>query len=571
MIKLERKEEIKRDIEKYSNELNEEIHYRSGYPPENEYPQEEYKDKLEYLGDIVSELERELREIEYIEEESNRRKEISELIHNEVYIIRDSESTKDLLSRNQHAQEISKLIANKKTLSPLTLGIYGQWGEGKSSFLTLIANELEDINSKIKNDYQDYNKIHIVRFDASEYNDQDKIWFSMLSQLFTKYEEEMGVKAKIKYGYIILKDSIKNNRWYYYINALILVLFISWLILYTKDKSIIEVIKDNTLYTNILGMISTVAVAINIVLPALKKIMIFSKPMSDKVISQLKFPDYKDLLGTREKVKESLNFLIQAWTQNRGDKIVVLVDELDRCSEKTIVEFFDALQLFLPVESIIHVISINKEAVCFALANRNSHFFDKEIVSNSEKLSFGQKFLEKYITIPYHLPLENNYANYISNLLVDSSDNTHLNLFSESEINIIINSINDINKNKHITPREIKKVINLLLLSKERLINIYRTKEDGFILKFEEYIIWFLLKYFYPKSAEIIIDILEEHYDQNYNKLKTFNHFNYLIHNNNEFKENPEVNECQILFKYLGNIRIDYIIISNRASENLIV
>ncbi|CAH0289900.1 KAP family P-loop NTPase fold protein [Peribacillus simplex] len=562
-------EELRKEIKKYTEELNNIYDSSADYPHEPNNPEYEHSpDHVEILEDQLSRLELELREYEYTDEAVQRSIEIDDLIFNEGYIIRDSESTNDLLSRAEQALEISKLISNKKTLSPLTLGIYGPWGEGKSSFLRLIETELDNINVNIKNDYKDvknkYNKTHVVRFDASEYNDQDKIWFSMLSQLFAKYEKEVGIRARIKYGSQVLKVSYRENKWNYIINFILLSAFIAWVVIFTKDKSIVQVIKDNALYTNILGLISTAAVATNIVMPILKKIKSFSKPMSEKIISQLKYPDYKGLLGTREKVKESLDALIEAWTKKRGDKIVIMVDELDRCSEKTIVEFFDALQLFLPVESIIHVISINQEAVCYSLANNNSHFFDKEIVSNSEKLTFGQKYLEKYISIPYHLPKEYYYKDYITCLL-----NGQLNLYGESETDILVQSINDITKYKHITPREMKKIINLLLLSKERLINIYKSKDYiHHIPKFDEYISWFLLKYFYPKSAEIIIDYLEKYSD--YNKYKTYNQIKDIIHNIKDFQENPNIKESEILLKKLDNIRIEYIIISNEISESLI-
>ncbi|MEJ9230292.1 KAP family NTPase [Peribacillus butanolivorans] len=145
-------EEIRKEIKKYSEELDMVINPREDYPPELDYSKNEYPDYVEILAEKIAELERKLRGFEYSDEESLRRKEINELIFNEGYIIRDSESTNDLLSRTQHAHEISKLISNKKTLSPLTLGIYGPWGEGKSSFLRLIETELDNINVKIKND-----------------------------------------------------------------------------------------------------------------------------------------------------------------------------------------------------------------------------------------------------------------------------------------------------------------------------------------------------------------------------------------------------------------------------------
>jgi len=566
-------QELKKQIDKYSNELEEAVYEREGYIPEDDdhFQEEHSPDKVEYLSDKVSSLETELRKLEYESEEEIRRAEVLKLNYHEGYIIRDSESFVDYLHRTQQAQELSKLIANKKTLSPLTLGIYGKWGEGKSSFLRLIEKELDEISLKMKKDKSvknQYNKTHIVRFDASEYNDQDKIWFSMLSQLFSKYESEKGILAKVQYGFEMLKKSIKENPWYYIINAVLIILFIAWTLIYTKDKSIIEVIKENTIYINLLGLISTFTVATNIVVPLLKKLKTFTKPMSEKVINQLKYPDYKSMLGTREQVKESLDVLINTWIKNSDDKIVIMVDELDRCSEKTIVEFFEALQLFLPIESIVHVITINQESVCYALANNNMHFFDKEIVSNKEKLAFGQEFLEKYITIPFQLPSEKNYENYINHLLEDNSDNS-ITIFNDGEKSLLINIIKEVNKNKNITPREMKKIINLLLLSKERLMNINKGKKNGYILKFEEFIIWYLLKHFYPGTANFIMRYLMESYK--YNKFKQFK---FIIQNlliNKEMTEILDTEESRNLFKRLESIRIEYIILSNKLAETLVV
>ncbi|MGG3801235.1 KAP family P-loop NTPase fold protein [Metabacillus fastidiosus] len=575
MNKQERIVELKKQIDKYNKEIDEEMSLNQGFPPEDEVPEHLLygsQNRIECLYEQKDELELELRELEYSEEEKLRRKEVKELIYGDGYIIHDGESEKDFLSRADHAKEISKLISNRKTLTPLTLGIYGPWGEGKSSFLKLIETELDELNINIKNDknikYQ-YNKTHIVRFNASEYNDQDKIWFSMLSQIFAKYEKELLITAKLRYGYTMLKKSFRENILNYAINFILLILFLAWILIYIKDKSIVEVIRDNPLFANLLGIVSTVTVATNIVLPIFKKIKFLTKPMSDKIISQLKYPDYKELLGTREKVKESLDVLVEAWIRKRGDKIVVMVDELDRCSERTIIEFFEALQLFLPVESIIHVISINQEAVCFSLANNNLHFFDKEVVPNEEKMKFGKEYLEKYITIPYHLPSANNYKNYITNILTVSLGNENVDLFSNSEKEFFIKIVTNINQYKHITPREMKKIINLLLLSRERLININKTKEHGSIIKFEEFINWFLIKYFYPKLTEEIANYIMENYNKH--KYKVFKQIERQLFLNKKFEDSVELNQLKALLKYLDNTRIEYIIISNRVSQSFIV
>ncbi|MGG0451677.1 P-loop NTPase fold protein [Priestia megaterium] len=572
MNSLERKEELKREIEIYTERINAIVHEGEEDSIE-EYPIDErvHKSELDDLSETLSDLEHELREIDYMDEEKLRISEINNQIYKEGYILRDSESNNDLLSRTQHAHEISKLISNKKTLSPLTLGIYGEWGEGKSSFLKLIEGELEKINADIKvNDTTEkqYSRTYVVRFDASEYDDQDKIWFSMLSQLFAKYEEELGIRAKIKYSYSLLKKSYRENEWKYLVNAVIISVFVVWISIYSKDKSILEVLTNNAVYINILGLISSITFATNIIMPMLKKIKSSTKKMSEKIASQIKYPDYKDLLGTREKVKESLETLTNVWTRKKKDKIVVMVDELDRCSEKTIVQFFEALQLFLPIESLIFVISINQKAVCFALANNNLHFFDEEIVSNDEKLKFGQKYLEKYITIPYHLPYQKNYQSYINYLLTDNSGSQQFDIFSEKEKSILIKLITEVTKYKNITPREMKKIINLLLLSKERLISTNRSKEKGFKLRFEEEIPWFIIKYFYPDTADCIIKYLERHYK--YNKYKEFKLVKQFIFLPKEYKDTPDAIQSKELYKYLDNIRIEYIVLSNRILDNLI-
>lgn len=565
--------ELKEQISIYSNKLDEAFYEQQGYFPEedNNYSEEYVPNKIDDLSDKVSTLESEYRKLEYEIEEELRREEVARIDYREGYIIRDSESFVDYLSRTQQALELSKLIANKKTLSPLTLGIYGLWGEGKSTFLRLIERELDGINMRLREDKSiknQYNKTHVVRFDASEYNDQDKIWFSILSQLFTKYESEKGILAKIQYGFELFKKSIRENPWYIVINIILIILFLAWTSIFIKSKSIIEVIKENALYINLLGLLSTVTVATNIVIPLLKKITSFTKPMSDKIINQLKYPDFKSRLGTREHVKESLNLLIKTWTKNKGDKIVIMVDELDRCSEKTIVEFFEALQLLLPIESIVHVITINQEAVCYALANNNMHFFDKEIVSNKEKLEFGQKYLEKYITIPFQLPSEKIYENYINHLLEDKSDST-INLFNGVEKYLLINIIEEVSKDKIITPREMKKIINLLLLSKERIMNIYKDEKNGHVLKFEEFITWFLLKHYYPNTANSIIRYLKNNY--NYNRFKQFKFIRKNLLITSEINEILDTEKSRIHITRLDNIRIEYIILSDKLSETLVV
>src|SRR6266446_6961645 len=52
----------------------------------------------------------------------------------------------DLLGRTRFASGLAALIANAPPRSSLRIGIYGGWGEGKTSVLQLIKRDLEERN-----------------------------------------------------------------------------------------------------------------------------------------------------------------------------------------------------------------------------------------------------------------------------------------------------------------------------------------------------------------------------------------------------------------------------------------
>ncbi|MDQ0885017.1 hypothetical protein QFZ81_000105 [Paenibacillus sp. V4I9] len=563
--------QLEEEISKLSDELQNEIYEQQGYHDEIESYEPDYEGdegKIEYLSNQISKREEQIRRIEYNQEKEQREKELNDLKFTDGYIIRDVESVHDLLSRRQFANSISKLITNKETQPPLSIGIYGPWGEGKSSFLRLIEEELSVLNNNRKQDEElraKYSKTHSVRFDATEYDDQSKIWYSILKQLYAKFEEELGFRAKIIYGLRKLIISFRKNKWMYITNSILLLVFFIWFYFLNKENSIIDMVKNNSFFINVIGLISSISVGINIVIPFIKKLKFLTKPLSEKATNHMLIPNYKRKLGTRENIKDDLKDLIDIWLKDKKEeRLVLFVDELDRCSEKTIVEFFNAFQLLLPVESIVSVISINKETVSYALANNNKHYFEGN-VTNEQKLRFGDRYLEKYITIPFSLPEEQTYQDYISFLTGNDEQN-----FTNEEKVLISKTLRKVNGFIHITPREIKRIINILIFSKEHVKYINESNKDKFIINFEEYIRWFLFEYFNPRSANYIIEQLSKNYSNN--KLKNFKKIRHLFIgiNINEkigLSGKDEENAKELL-EILDNVRLEYIAIASKVSRN---
>lgn len=61
----------------------------------------------------------------------------------------DSASSIDLLFYSPYADTVVKFAKNSE-LTPLTIGLYGSWGAGKSSLLNMISNKLKGTDTKEK-------------------------------------------------------------------------------------------------------------------------------------------------------------------------------------------------------------------------------------------------------------------------------------------------------------------------------------------------------------------------------------------------------------------------------------
>ncbi|MYA72286.1 NTPase, partial [Candidatus Poribacteria bacterium] len=87
------------------------------------------------------------------------------------------------------------------------------------------------------------------------------------------------------------------------------------------------------------------------------------------------------------------------------DSLVVLIDDLDRCSPERIIDNLEAIKLFLNVEQTAFVIGADPRIVRHAIETR---YKPSEIEEQDNQREAGHRlvldYLEKLIQIPYHLP-----------------------------------------------------------------------------------------------------------------------------------------------------------------------
>lgn len=205
----------------------------------------------------------------------------------------------DKLSRNTYAKILTRHIAKKTTKTPLNVGVFGEWGEGKSSFLNLIEKEIESFN-KIGGNH--INKMHVVRYNASEYDERQKIWASMLAKLFDKFENLNKFRAKFSFARVSIIDGLKENITKYVINAIMLILSMVWLYFLKGENLSLSILENK--FLGIEGIIPFIMSIINILIPFIKQQIKFIQPLSSRVVSKIELPNYKQDLGFRENIKK---------------------------------------------------------------------------------------------------------------------------------------------------------------------------------------------------------------------------------------------------------------------------
>ena len=540
----EKIESIKSELNSIIKELDnlipddtpDEPYYEPEYDPELEY----YNSQQGRIGDLYNRKQT-LEEVLYRDSYAKKANEYQALYitHIDNYssgkILSDNVTAEDIFNRKETAKTIANTLCNPSTSSPFNVGILGKWGQGKTTFIKYIQEGI----------YQNLNasNIHIINFNASEYSSQEQIWANIASKLFKAFEKEQSF-AKLKFSLA----KICNNKSDYIAKILINLMIIILLFI------IAFATKFTFSFKNLLGYFASFGIGLSgiilliskIVIPFFKSSISSSIPLSNKIIGKMKLPSYTDTLGARAQISSDINILLSAWIPKSEERIIIFVDELDRCSEKGIVEFFESIQLLITTPKLFFVFAIDPVQLNKAI---NAHYKPGGFSTSD----FTNDYLDKYIAVT--IPLHNNvkYSIYVESLINELTPSNNTYCFSEGEIETIKTYIDMIPSDK-LTPRKVKKTINALLLLKEYCVTTINTISA---IDFRELTAWFIFSSVYRKESTFIVELFDP--KREYTPLENIINFSHqkTIH------ENPN---AEVFINKMGSFRMHNILIYNKLS-----
>jgi len=131
-------------------------------------------------------------------------------------------------------------------------------------------------------------------------------------------------------------------------------------------------------------------------------------------------------------------------------KIVVFIDDLDRCAPDKILEVLESTKVFLDLEGFVYVLGLNSDVV------------NKAIDQKYESIGIkGEDYLEKIIQIPFKIPdwIEHDLSAYLDYLIKNEIDSEYQGTFEEYR-DIVLKVIEK-------TPRQVKRFINTYISEHE--------------------------------------------------------------------------------------------------------
>lgn len=287
----------------------------------------------------------------------------------------DNETSEDLLGFKVHADLLIDVIKDD-TVLPITIGVFGDWGSGKSSILKIINDELSGQDDELKDETL------VLYFNGWVFEGYDDAKSALLETIIERFAKHKTLGNKVKDKTAKLFKSV------------------DWMRVAKLGLKNIVVPGATALLTGGASLI-----------PHLVSQFGAFKPT--ELAEKLTGEDSEKFLAGIMKDKEEETMLVREFRDDFDEmirkseinKLVVIIDDLDRCSPDRIIENLEAIKLFLNVNKTAFIIGADPRIVRHAIEFRyKTDSIQRADDKETRNRRIVSDYLEKLIQLPYNLP-----------------------------------------------------------------------------------------------------------------------------------------------------------------------
>lgn len=277
---------------------------------------------------------------------------------------KDSETELDYLDFDHLIGLVDELILDESLL-PSSIGVYGDWGSGKSSLIRMSMKKAEEVDGTV-----------CLIFNGWLFEGYEDAKTALMGTILDKIQENQELTEKAKKCLGGLYKSIDKFK------------LIKSGIKYTGDM----------LLTGGVGTIVDLTVK-NVIANTKQKTSNLADEVSgldlEKIVTSIR--DELDNKEIRQDIKEFQKNFAELLEETKINRLVVFIDELDRCSPDTILDTLEALRLFLFTGRTVFIIGADERHISYAVQKK----FDE---IEGQQINIGKEYLEKIIQYPIRIP-----------------------------------------------------------------------------------------------------------------------------------------------------------------------
>lgn len=303
-----------------------------------------------------------------------------------INYISDQETKVDFLNNEAIAKTIIHLIQahNEK---PITIGVHGDWGAGKSSILEMIKSTLSNAEDETL----------CLKFNGWQFQGFEDAKIAVIEGIVTQLIDKQSLATKAA-------DEVKD------------ILSRIDLLKVAKKAGGLALTAFTGIPTmeSIETIVSTVKGTINAMTP--EDIATKTKEAAESLSSLIK--DKKESRHVPKEIREFHKSFEKLLKKSGLNRLVVLVDDLDRCLPETAIETLEAIRLFVFLPKTVFIVGADEAMIEYAV---RKHFPDLPETNNS--LGYARNYLEKLIQVPLRIPAlgETETEIYVSLLLLEGA------------------------------------------------------------------------------------------------------------------------------------------------------
>lgn len=323
--------------------------------------------------------------------------------------------TDDQLGFAKYAYILARSIARGDT--PMTVGIHGEWGSGKTSLANMILHFLTPRNQEVWSEHEKLRRIqdelkesghdlekelpnHLLEglerfnFNAWQYASAQSLWRALILQL-TRRLEEKGLGS----------DADEWQRRLYY--------SVSQEAKGEIRLSGMSLVAPAT--QALLAYLSSLVLPSTWLLLGLRAIGAnqsekYSSSSFGDLFERQKYSLMRKQMESIEEFQDALRQLVdrllenQSSEQSKNRKVVFFIDDLDRCLPTVALEIMETIKSFLDVPGCVYVLLCDHQLLGQGVKTKFRELFGDEMDAYQRR---GREYIEKIIQVSFQIPPSN--------------------------------------------------------------------------------------------------------------------------------------------------------------------